>query len=305
VLAVDDLHRRIERVREAYRDCRICPRDCGVDRLHGSAGAYCGLGERAWVYKELVHLGEEEVVSPTWLLDLGGCSLRCLFCTEWTHVTKPRAQPAGWLAPRWFAHRCGQRKRAGATSVSFAGGDPTVSLLGVLEALAAVAPEDQLPVVWNCNGWTSPLVRELLDGVVDCWVIDLKFGDPGCANRLAATGPGYLDGVRATLDAVAPVEARTADRVLPPLIIRHLLMPRHAACCTRPVLDEIATRWPLATVNLMTTYLPFGPAERPLRGSPELAQMNAVSDVDEAVVYAKSTIKRLLIDGKALQGADP
>ncbi len=63
-------------------------------------------------------------------------------------------------------------------------------------------------------------------------------------------------------------------------------------------LDAIAARWPAATVNLMTTYLPFGPAERPLAGSPELARINTDGDVHMAIAHASEVIAQLLIDGK-------
>jgi len=289
---------RIARLRDAYRDCRICPRDCGADRLAGAAGAYCGLDARALVYKELIHHGEEEVFGPTWLLDLGGCSLRCLFCTEWTHVTKPRSKPAGLLDPAWFAARNRARRAQGARSVSFAGGDPTVSLLGVLRALAAVPAAERLPLVWNCNGWLSRQARAALDGLVACWLIDKKFGAAGCGRRLAATADvDYAREVDVTLDFATA--SGTGEGKLPKVLIRHLLMPGHLRCCALPVIDEVATQWPDATFNLMTGYLPFGPALGELPGAPELGGMNADADVAIAIRHAHERIANLLIDGRS------
>jgi putative pyruvate formate lyase activating enzyme len=287
---------RIERVAAAYRDCRLCPRDCGVDRQVSSAGAFCGLDGRGWVYKELLSHGEEGVLSPTWLLDLGGCSMRCLFCTEWRHVIEPTASPAGLLDPAWFAARHSHRKTAGARTVSFVGGDPTVSLLAILQCLAAVADAELLPVVMNCNGWLSPLALDVLHEVVATWVVDLKFGNDACAARLAGTAPvSYRAQVHTTLDAVY-----TLDSIAPPLpklLIRHLLMPGHFDCCTTPVLQEVSQRWPQAQLNLMTTYLPFGPAQRPLKGSPELVRLNSAEEQDQAVQLAMATVPHLLVNG--------
>lgn len=292
---------RIVRVETAYRACRICPRDCGVDRLASSAGAFCGLDSRAWVYKELLSYGEEDVLGPTWLIDLGGCSMRCLFCTEWRHVVTPTAAPAGLLDPSWFAARHAQRKAKGAVTVSFVGGDPTVSLLGILKCLAAVPNLQRLPVVMNSNGWLSDVVLEVLEDVVSTWVIDLKFGNDDCAARLAATEPvGYRAQVHAALDGThQPAEADVEGNALPKLMIRHLLMPGHFDCCTKPVLEEVAERWPTAQLNLMTTYLPFGPAERPLKGSPELSLYNSDEDQRRAVEFAARTVRHLLVNGTA------
>lgn len=291
---------RIERVRQAYRACRICPRDCGADRTIGATGAFCGLDERAWVYKDLLSYGEEALIGPTWLLDLGGCSLRCLFCTEWQHITHPTSAPAGLLTPGWFTDRMATRREQGARTVSFVGGDPTVSLLGILRALAETSEKQRLPVVWNCNGWASELVHDTLDGVVACWTVDLKFGQQACADRLAGAGPDYLTPVRATLDRIhRDLPERAVEGALPGLIIRHLVMPGHLSCCTLPLIEQAARRWPRAVFNLMTMYLPFGPALSELPKASELRGTNHDDDRARAISTARERLDRLLIDGKA------
>lgn len=296
----------------AYRACRLCPRDCGVDRMAGSQGTFCRLGEHATVYKELLSLGEEAILDPTWLIDLGGCSLRCLFCTEWAHVVDPqlRAVP---LDPRWFVPLLRKRKAQGARTLSFVGGDPTVSLLGVLRALAPVQAADWLPVVWNCNGLLSDQARDLLGGWVATWVVDLKFGNPGCSQRLAGVPETTSRSDRAgadeprfdawtevtrTLDFAAHAPRRPQDAHLPPLVVRHLVMPGHVECCTRPVLDWLARHHPKAPVNLMTVYLPSGPGARPLPQAPELARLAAPEEVRIAVEHARATTPLLWLDGR-------
>ena len=52
------------------------------------------------------------------------------------------------------------------------------------------------------------------------------------------------------------------------LLVRHLLMPGHLECCTRPALEWIRATVPTAAVNLMTAYHPFAlkGAKGPMRG---------------------------------------
>lgn len=294
---------RVARAEAAYRACRLCPRNCGVDRFVSSHGAFCRLGEHATVYKELLSLGEEAVLTPTWLVDLGGCSLRCLFCTEWTHVVKPTAKPAVRLDPAWFVPRLQKRRQQGAKTLSFVGGDPTVSLLGVLRALAAVPESDWLPIVWNCNGLLSDTARELLAGVVASWVVDLKFGNPECAQRIAGVqGFVAFQEVARTLDAVQAMARRPQDVDLPPLIVRHLVMPGHETCCTRPVLDWLAAHHPQVPVNLMTVYLPSGPAARaPLPNAPELSRLATDGEVQAVLAYARRFTANLWLDGRPVR----
>ncbi len=242
----------------ALRDCRLCPRDCRVDRSAGPQGAFCRLGADAWVYKELLSFGEEAALGgPTWLVDVGGCSLRCLFCSEWTHVVRPAADPAHRLQVDWFAQQHRRRKAQGARTLSVVGGDPTPSAPAVLAALAAVP--DALPLVWNCNGLVADQAWELLAPTVAVWSIDAKFGNGRCAQALA--------GVRG-FDALAEVEKALMRAVrqprrgsLPSLIVRHLLMPGHLDCCTEPVADRLAVLLAgcepgRAVVNWMTAYVP-------------------------------------------------
>lgn len=297
--AIADWSERIARAELAWRDCRICPRNCGVDRMASRSGAFCRLGEHAYVYKELLSRGEEAVLDPTWLIDLGGCSLRCLFCSEWAHVTEPQLRAAP-LDPSWFVPRLQLRRAQGARTLSFVGGDPTVSLLGVLRALAAVPQADWLPVVWNCNGLLTDQARALLQGIVATWVVDLKFGNPQCSQQLAGV-PGTFDAAEQVATTLAFAQAsprRPADQRLPPLIVRHLLMPGHVECCTRPVLAWLAANYPNVPVNLMTMYLPSGPAIRGLPHVPELADVARPTEVAEAIRFARQTTPVLWLDGR-------
>jgi putative pyruvate formate lyase activating enzyme len=210
-----------------YASCDVCAEGCGVNRLIGERG-HCGLGEHARVYKEYLHLGEERRLVPSHTIYLTGCNLRCVFCSDLAQV-----------------------RTEGARNVNFVGGLPDVNLLYILRTLRH-CPEDT-HVVWNTNLWTTEEAIERLTGVVTTWLADLKFGDDGCALELS----GARDYV-ATLHALLPLAVRSGD-----LIVRHLLMPGHLACCTRPSLQWLARHVPDASVNIMTGYHPFELAGRP------------------------------------------
>ena len=249
----------------SLRDCRICPRDCGVDRTTSIRGAFCRLDGRAWVYRELLSVGEEAAISPTWLVDLGGCSMRCLFCSEWDHVVRPDRSPAVELQRDGFIQRFYKRKQQGARTLSFVGGDPTVSLPAILNVLAAIHDADWLPIVWNCNGLLSDDARRWLESVVATWLIDVKFGNPDCAQRIPGVdGHMYQRELRKTLEF-----ARNRG-----LMLRHLLMPGHLDCCTRPVLAWLQRDFAEIPLNVMTHYLPAGPArQRQLGHAMELSRL--------------------------------
>jgi putative pyruvate formate lyase activating enzyme len=66
-------------------ECRICPRNCRIDRLHDQEG-FCRTGRLARVSGFDLHFGEEEPLVGT-----GGsgtiffmqCNLACEFCQNW------------------------------------------------------------------------------------------------------------------------------------------------------------------------------------------------------------------------------
>ena len=222
--------------------CRLCWLRCPVDRRREQTGR-CGLGAGLRVYRELVHLGEELELIPTHAVYLAGCSLRCPYCSEWDHVARPAIDPE--LSPSRLARALEGRRREGALTASFVGGEPTLSLPGVLAALAETGTS--VPVVWNTNLTGTPEAHDLLEGVVDAWVADLKVGSEACG-RPATGAAGALEVVRRNLARVDR-EAWT--------IVRHLVLPGHLACCTLPVLEWLARELPPgARVNLMPHYAP-------------------------------------------------
>ena len=65
-----------------YRECHLCPRDCGVNRTAGSPGV-CGEGDIPRLAVACLHFGEEPVLTGrggSGTLFFTGCTLRCSFC---------------------------------------------------------------------------------------------------------------------------------------------------------------------------------------------------------------------------------
>ena len=232
---------KIELATRLLRACRLCPWDCGVDRLAGHPG-FCGLGRDAFYSHEFLHFGEEPAIRPSHTIFLTGCSLRCVYCMTGDTVVRPRQ--GSRLEPSEMAARIERRAFEGGRSISFVGGNPDQNILPVLETLGACATDR--PVVWNSNLYAAPMVMDLLDGVVDVHVADLKYGNDTCA-RQASGVPAYWDTVSANLRRAA-ADAR--------LIVRHLLLPGHSDCCTTPVLQWLARELSGVPVNLMTHYRP-------------------------------------------------
>jgi putative pyruvate formate lyase activating enzyme len=106
---------------------------------------------------------------------------------------------------------------------------------------------DPLPtVVWKSDFFGTPEAFSLLGGVVDVYVADFKFGNDGCAKRIASVDD-YVRIVTRNLK----IAADQAD-----LIVRHLLLPGHFDCCYRPIVNWMQRHLPAAKFSIRDGYLP-------------------------------------------------
>ncbi|GMV38928.1 MAG: hypothetical protein AMXMBFR64_06440 [Myxococcales bacterium] len=281
-----ELERRVEATERAYAHCTLCARRCGVDR-RVRRGGVCDLGPDAFLYKEYVHYGEEEVLTPSHTIFLTGCNFRCVFCTDDAQVRDTTLGVR--VDPPALAATIARRRSEGARNVNFVGGLPDVNLLAILRTLS-LCPADTR-VVWNTNLYDTDETLDLLDGVVDVWLADLKFGNDACARELS--------GARAYGDTLHAMLSRAAGSG--EVLARHLVMPGHLECCTRPALEWLARHLPDATVNLMTAYWPYAEARR----IPGLDRRTSRDEARRAIDLLRATgVARPLVNGRALAAVD-
>lgn len=205
--------------------CRLCHHRCGVDRTRGEVGR-CGLGSEAFVTDHFVHIAEEPPVNPSLVLNLMGCSLRCRFCQQGENL-----HGASTGAERLEASLWSELSFKGARSLSFVGGNPDQSLDGILRFLSATPDKWKLPLVWNCNGYGTWETLSILDGLVDVYIPDFKFGTERCARELAEA-PGYP---KAAEEAISAMVGQGVT-----VVVRILVLPGHHDCCHLPALEHLA-----------------------------------------------------------------
>ncbi len=179
---------------------------------------------------------------PSHLLYLSGCNLRCAFCIGEDNAMDPqRGHP---LSGPWLCGTIARGRGQGAANLQWVGGEPTIHIPAVLEALAECRPLPRL--VWKSNFYWTSEAADLLDGIVDVYVADFKFGNDRCARRIAGA-EGYVGIVARNLLAAAS-RAR--------LIVRHLLLPGHFDCCYRAVVQWMRQWLPEVPLSIRDGYLP-------------------------------------------------
>lgn len=232
---------RAKAAQESLHACHFCARHCAVDRLAGERG-YCGMDARVRCFRDMLHDAEETPLNPSHQIYFSGCNLRCEFCSVLEWIEAPQAAPL--LDVSHLQQLIEQRQAQGAKTLNLLGGEPTVSIHGILELLARVDPATK--VVWNSNMYYSDLCAQWLTDVIDIFLADLKCGSPVCAQRLLGADD-YCDVARRNILSAA----QQGD-----MIIRHVLLPGHWDCCFIPTLKWIATHLPTVPVSLRMDYVP-------------------------------------------------
>lgn len=261
------------------RKCRFCERRCGADRLaKGAKLGACGLGRDARVCSVFAHMGEEapligENMGGSGTIFFASCTFRCVFCQNYDISHDPKA--GEMVEADELARIMDIMRRKGAANINLVGGDPVPNTHVILDALT-MAKED-FPVVWNTNMYGSTEDMELVLDLVDFWLPDFKYGNDDCGLRLSKVKDYF--GVVSRNHLMAYENGGE-------IVIRHLVMPGHIECCTKPVLKFTAEKLPNVLVNIMDQYHPDNVVlERP-KEYHELTRRVSSSEMREVFSYA-------------------
>ena len=253
--------------------CDLCARYCHVNRLLTIEGAVCRTGEQAIVHSFGPHHGEEAVLrgwNGSGTIFFSWCNLRCVFCQNWEISQKGMGRVAG---PRDIAAMMLELQGRGCHNINFV--SPSHLVAQILAAVEIAAREGlHLPLVYNTGGYDSLEALALLDGVIDIYMPDMKYGDSSVARQYSKV----RNYVEANRTAVKEMHRQVGDLVLDEsglarsgLLIRHLVLPENLAD-TEKVLDFIAQEIsPRTYLNLMDQYHPcyradeYPPLDRPLK----------------------------------------
>jgi putative pyruvate formate lyase activating enzyme len=251
---------KVENARKLLKNCGVCPRECEVNRLEGETG-FCGLGDRAMVASAHPHYGEE-----TPLVGSGGsgtifftsCNLKCVFCQnfEISHLMEGEEVDATDLGRVML-----RLQGMGCHNINFV--TPSHVAPQILEAVYWAAGNGlRVPLVYNTGGYDKVDTLELLDGVVDIYMPDLKFMDPAVCKELM-NAEDYPQIVKAAIREmhrqVGDLEMNEQGIATQGLLVRHLVMPDDLAG-TREAMRFLAGISRNTYVNVMDQYRPCGKA---------------------------------------------
>lgn len=245
---------------ELLRGCRVCPRECGVDRLQGETG-FCGLGAKAMVASAHPHYGEEAPLVGTGgsgTIFFTSCNLKCIFCQNYEISHLMEGQEVDETALGRLMLRL---QGMGCHNINFV--TPSHLVPQIVEAVYWAAGNGlRVPLVYNTGGYDKVETLRLLDGIVDIYMPDLKFMDRKICKQLmdAEDYPAVAQAAIAEMHRqVGDLQINEQGVALRGLLVRHLVMPNDLAG-TREAMRFLAGISTNTYVNVMDQYRPCGKA---------------------------------------------
>lgn len=270
-------------IKTILRSCRLCPRNCGVDRTAGQRGR-CGMTDQIMAARASLHMWEEPCISGekgSGTVFFSGCSLGCVFCQnhEIALGDTGKAISVERLAEIYLEL---QDKRANNINLVTAGH----FLPQVIRSLElAKAQGLRIPIVYNTGGYEKVEAIRLLDGLVDIYLPDVKYVSSeisarysGAPDYFAVASKALEEMVRQTGEAVFDER----ERMRRGTIVRHLLLP---GCLedSKAVLRYLyETYGDQIFISIMNQYTPLPH----VKCWPELNRRVTEAEYDELVDYA-------------------
>ena len=244
-----------------YVNCKLCPRQCGVNRTAGERG-FCRCPDTALVAGTMLHMWEEPALAGSGgsgAIFFGGCTLGCRYCQN----REISAAPAGTSMDSAGLRRLMEKLIAdGAENIDLV--TPTQFLPTILPALCPRLP---VPVVYNCGGYERVETIRAMAGKIDIYLPDMKYADAPLSAALSGAEdyfPAATAAIREMVRQTGPVRW-AGEKITRGVVIRHLILPGQVENSLR-VLDWIGENFAPGEVlvSLMRQYTPMGGLTAPL-----------------------------------------
>lgn len=253
-----ELKKRGEELWSMMRSCKLCPRECGINRLAGNRG-FCQASSQLEIASYHPHFGEEKPLvgrGGSGTIFFTNCNLRCVFCINWDISQGGKGRPR---SIEDLAQMMLNLQKMGCHNINLV--TPTHYSPHILLAVDLAAGRGlRLPLVYNTCGWERLEILKKLDGVIDIYLPDFKYSQGKMAAKYSSGAETYPEITkRALLEMHRQVGVAKPARdglIYRGLMIRHLVMPNRVSGAKK-VIEWIAENLPKDTyLNIMSQYRP-------------------------------------------------
>jgi putative pyruvate formate lyase activating enzyme len=215
------------------KKCNLCSHKCGVDRTAGAG--YCGIDDKVHIAHYGLHRGEEPFLTGnrgSGTIFFAGCSLRCRYCqnyqiSRWKCTHGYRDVETVSINRLVAIFR--ELESMGAVNINFV--SPTPYVFHIREAVIRARKNGfNLPIVYNTHGYDSPETVDSLDGLVDIYLPDMKYGNDDLGWKFSGAKHLYTKGkecIRLMYEQSGLLRLDANGLAYKGIAVRHLVIPGH------------------------------------------------------------------------------
>ena len=274
-----------DRIRHLMEACRLCPRECDVNRLEGKKG-FCGVDAKVKVARAALHMWEEPCISGkegSGAVFFSGCSLGCGFCQN-RQISRGQSGKQIMIEHLVEIFLNLQEQKANNINLVTAG----QFLPQVAEALKrAKAQGLHIPVVYNSSGYEKAEILKILDGLVDIYLPDFKYMDSELAEKYSHA-KDYPQVAKLALEEmvqqVGIPEFDSRGMMKRGVIVRHLLLPGHVKNSKNVLKYLYETYEDKIYISMMSQYTPMPT----MKDDPQLSRKVTDREYQRLIDYAIS-----------------
>lgn len=240
--------------------CDLCPRRCGVNRLLEETG-FCNSGSLLLIASSCIHRGEEPAISGTGgsgTIFFSNCTMRCVYCQNY-QISQSGDSPQNSVSS---VENLGQRmlemQAEGCHNINLV--TPTHFVPQILRALLWAVPRGlRVPLVYNTSGYEAVDVIQMLEGIIDIYLSDLRYASGETAKTLSKTADYPINAKAAIKEMyrqVGDLQLDTNGVAKKGLIVRHLILPERLAGSEQSITWLAEELSPTVTVSIMSQFYP-------------------------------------------------
>lgn len=244
-------------MKELLKNCKICPRKCGANRLINKG--VCGAGSEIMAAKAFLHQWEEPCISGTHgsgTIFFSGCNMKCVFCQNYD-ISQQCFGKA--ITVERLAEIMLELQKQLAMNINLV--TPTPYALHIIEAVSLARRHGlTLPIIYNTNGYETVETIEMLKDTVDIYLPDIKYFSPLFSSRYSGVSDYFAvasEAVIAMHNQAGYPEFDKAGMLTKGLLIRHLALPglaEDSSSIFKWIRDNIGK---YAYISLMCQYTPM------------------------------------------------
>ncbi|MCH5138900.1 radical SAM protein [Clostridiaceae bacterium UIB06] len=238
--------------------CKLCPRNCGVNRLEGNVG-FCKSGKNVKVARVSLHQWEEPCISGangSGTIFFSNCNLQCSFCQNYKISTEGIGKE---ISIERLSEIFLEQQQRGAHNINLV--TPTHYVPQIIEALKIAKSKGlSLPIIYNTNSYENIQTLKSLEGYIDVYLPDLKYFDDKYSCRYS-NSPNYFNhatkAIEEMFSQVGEFKINSKGLIEKGVIIRHLMLPG-LLFDSKKIIDYIYNTFGNSVyLSLMNQYTPM------------------------------------------------